>query len=81
MVKAEFEEKLKTLEERYSEKLDKLRQDLELRRRVEIHEIEERKNLHINQLYKHHATAYGHMKDYYNSITKNNLGKDNLYIS
>ena len=40
---------------------------------MEIHEIEERKNQHINELYAHHSHAYGQMKDYYNSITRNNL--------
>ena len=28
---------------------------------------------HINELYAHHSHAYGQMKDYYNSITRNNL--------
>jgi len=34
----------------YEEKLGKLREELELRLKVEIHEIEERKNQHINDL-------------------------------
>ena len=32
--------------------------DLELRRAVEIHEIEERKNQHINELLTNHQEAY-----------------------
>ncbi len=73
MMRVEFEEKLGSLKERYKEKLSSLEAELELRRKVEIHEIEERKNQHINELYAHHSHAYGQMKDYYNSITRNNL--------
>lgn len=38
----------------YEDKLVKLRAELELRMKVEIHEIEERKNKHINELMKSH---------------------------
>jgi len=41
--------------------------------KVEIHEIEERKNDHINQLMAQHEHAFREMKDYYNDITKENL--------
>ena len=47
--------------------------DLELRRKVEIHEIQERKNLHINDLMKNHSQAFGQIKYYYNDITHDNL--------
>ena len=50
-----------------------LREDLELRRKVEILEIEERKNNHINELMKKHEKAFGEIKNYYNDITHNNL--------
>ena len=50
-----------------------LRDDLELRRKVEILEIEERKNNHINELMKKHEKAFGEIKNYYNDITHNNL--------
>jgi len=40
---------------------------------VEVHEVEERKNLHINQLMKAHEEAFAEMKRYYNGITKSNL--------
>merc|ERR1711865_945111 len=50
-----------------------LRDDLELRRKVEILEIEERKNHHINELMKKHEKAFGEIKNYYNDITHNNL--------
>lgn len=41
--------------------------------KVEIHEIEERKNQHINDLMINHETAFREMKGYYNDITRENL--------
>ncbi len=40
---------------------------------MEIHEIEERKNQHINDLMKNHEDAFREMKEYYNDITRENL--------
>ena len=50
-----------------------LRDDLELKRKTEIHEIEERKNGQINALMKNHEKAFSDIKNYYNDITLNNL--------
>lgn len=44
-----------------------------LLRQVEIHEIEERKNLHINDLMENHENAFKQIKEYYNDITDDNL--------
>jgi chromosome segregation ATPase len=63
----------KTLIENYEQKLENLREELELRMKVEIHEIEERKNQHINDLMRNHQEAFKEMKEYYNDITKENL--------
>lgn len=41
--------------------------------RMEISEVEERKNTHISELTKHHEKAFNEMKNYYNDITLNNL--------
>lgn len=57
----------------YEHKLQKLHDELELRMKVEIHEIEERKNQHINDLMNNHEMAFREMKEYYNDITKQNL--------
>ena len=48
--KAQLEDRLRNIIRRYKEKMKKLSEDLELRLKVEIHELEERKNLHINNL-------------------------------
>merc|ERR1711959_458398 len=58
---------------RYEKRLGELLQNLELRRKVEIHEVEERKNLHINDLMRNHEKAFGQIKNYYNDITYDNL--------
>lgn len=50
-----------------------LEKELSLRMKVEIHEIEERKNNHINDLMVNHEAAFREMKQYYNDITKENL--------
>jgi ADP-dependent phosphofructokinase/glucokinase len=44
----------KQLIENYEQKLEHLKEELDLRMKVEIHEIEERKNQHINDLMKNH---------------------------
>ena len=59
----------------YEEKLQKLKKELELKLKVEIHEIEERKNLHINELINNHNNAFTELKQYYNSITADNLNQ------
>merc|ERR1719335_1721034 len=61
------------LVEQYEEQVKELKQDLELRRAVEIHEIEERKNQHINDLLTNHQEAFDRIKSYYNDITHDNL--------
>ena len=38
-----------------------------------MHEVEERKNHHINYLINNHKNAFGQMKTYYNDITGGNL--------
>eukprot|EP00041_Stephanoeca_diplocostata_P017209 m.343109 g.343109 ORF g.343109 m.343109 type:complete len:483 (+) comp20626_c1_seq3:127-1575(+) len=58
---------------KYETKMDLLRDELELRRKVEIKEIEERKNSQIHALMKNHEKAFGDIKNYYNDITLNNM--------
>ncbi|ELK10077.1 Growth arrest-specific protein 8 [Pteropus alecto] len=49
-----------------------LRDELDLRRKTEIHEVEERKNGQINMLMRRHEEAFTDMENY-NDITLNNL--------
>merc|ERR1719293_526809 len=68
-----FEANHKQLLEQYEQQVEDLKVDLELRRKVEIHEIEERKNQHINELLFNHQEAFDEIKAYYNDITRDNL--------
>ncbi len=72
-LKQEFRATLDALKAKYEQRLDTLRSDLTLRHKVEVHEVEERKNLHINQLMQAHEQAFAEIKRYYNDITKANL--------
>lgn len=69
----EFTANLEQLRTKYETRLQQLREDLRLRLKVEVHEVEERKNLHINQLMRAHEEAFGEMKKYYNDVTRANL--------
>jgi len=69
----QFEHQHRQLQERYDKQVEQLKIDLELSQKVEIHEIEERKNLHINELLLHHQEAFDEIKAYYNDITHDNL--------
>lgn len=71
--KDSHELQLQRTRQKYEEKIAVLKEELELRRRVEIHEIEEKKNEHINALIRKHDEAFAMMKTYYNKITSNNL--------
>jgi myosin heavy subunit len=58
---------------KYDQKIKLLRDELELRRHAEIHDIEGRKNAHIRELMAKHEASFQEMKEYYNDITSNNL--------
>mmetsp|Transcript_539 Transcript_539/g.680 ORF Transcript_539/g.680 Transcript_539/m.680 type:complete len:477 (+) Transcript_539:32-1462(+) len=72
-LRQQFDDGLAELVARCEGRLTQLETDLELRRRVEVHEVEERKNQHINDLVKNHKKAFSQMKAYYNDITGGNL--------
>jgi growth arrest-specific protein 8 len=61
------------IEQKYEKKMRTLRDEMDLRRKNEIHEVEERKNVHINELMRQHEKAFSDIKNYYNDITLNNL--------
>merc|ERR1711871_135143 len=58
---------------RYEKKMKDLRDEMDQQRRQEVHEIEERKDEHINELMRKHEKAFSEIKTYYNDITHNNL--------
>lgn len=61
------------MEQKYEEKLTNQYESLMLKHRMEITEVEERKNTQIADLIKKHEEAFNEMKTYYNDITMNNL--------
>ncbi|NXJ14650.1 DRC4 protein, partial [Odontophorus gujanensis] len=61
------------MEAKYSKKMQALRDELDLRRKTEIHEVEERKNSHINELMKNHEKAFLDFKNYHSDVTFQNL--------
>lgn len=72
-LREDFEDNFQTLIGNYDTRLNELEDNLELRRKMEIHEIEERKNRHINDLMDKFEKAFTEMRQYYNSITQDNL--------
>jgi hypothetical protein len=61
------------LQNKYEKQMKILRDDLELRRKQDLQETEERKNAHIRELMRKHRQAFNEIKNYYNDITSNNL--------
>ncbi|MCO5614785.1 hypothetical protein L7F22_069069 [Adiantum nelumboides] len=72
-MKQEYDVSEKELQTKTEKKIKCIRDDCELRRKQEVHEVEERKNTHINELMKKHEKAFTEIKCYYNDITQNNL--------
>nr|PIM04920.1 growth arrest-specific protein 8 [Toxoplasma gondii COUG] len=68
-----FMRSFEELKNKYKQQFEEARQTLELREKVEVHEVEERKNLHINELMAGHRSAFEQIKAYYNDITHDNL--------
>ena len=55
-------------------RLKLLRENLDVQQRVELSEIEDRKNKHLQTLMENHKVAFAEMKDYYQGITADNCG-------
>jgi len=63
-----FDTELIELKARYETRMRKIEEDDEVRRRVDIHEMTERKNSHINELVFDHKTAFTKLKSYYENV-------------
>ncbi|XP_029654346.1 dynein regulatory complex subunit 4-like [Octopus sinensis] len=72
-MKERFDGEIRKLEEKYTKKLKIQREEMDLLRKNEINQVEERKNTQINVLMKNHEKAFSDIKNYYNDITLNNL--------
>ena len=58
---------------KFEQKMAELERQLALQLKVDVHEVEERKNQHINELMINHDAAFSEMKNYYNDVTRENL--------
>lgn len=72
-LREEFTKNHQSLVEKADARLQELKDDLELRRKLEIHELQERKHRHMNDLMDNFERAFAEMRTYYNSITQENL--------
>ncbi|XP_048014054.1 dynein regulatory complex subunit 4 isoform X1 [Megalobrama amblycephala] len=68
-----FARQVREIGSKYEKRMQKLRQEEDLRRKTEIHEIEERKNSHINMLMKNHEKSFRDIRNYFNDIVYKNL--------
>lgn len=68
-----FQIEIKEMANLHERRLQEYMENSEIRHRMEMSEVEERKNNQIRQLIDAHEKAFGEMKSYYNDITINNL--------
>jgi hypothetical protein len=73
LAKRDFSRRLDDLRMQYEDRLSRVGSELELRHKVEVHEVEERKNQHIRDLMANHDRDFGKVRMFYNKVTKSNL--------
>ncbi|RZF45031.1 hypothetical protein LSTR_LSTR001992 [Laodelphax striatellus] len=72
-IRIDFAHQIDTLEMKSDERLTACRNQLTLNKKLELSELEERKNRQIDQLVTNHQEAFKELKSYYSDITLNNL--------
>ncbi|KAK6635545.1 hypothetical protein RUM44_000797 [Polyplax serrata] len=73
VTRKELETQRTEIQSRYEKLLESQRNELLLLHKMELSEVNERKNKQISDLMKNHEKAFTDMKIYYNDITLNNL--------
>jgi intracellular sulfur oxidation DsrE/DsrF family protein len=68
-----FERQHQALKAQYEDRLERLQQELDVRRRLELHEAGERHNTHLNTLIWNHEAKVEETRAYYVSITKDHV--------
>ncbi|KAF4091837.1 hypothetical protein AMELA_G00041670 [Ameiurus melas] len=74
----EFEEKLRVIKATYEKKLEEQQEEQDLRLKTEIHDIEQRKNVHIKKLIKNQDKAFSDLKYYYKDIAYETVSQIDL---
>ncbi|GAA6074505.1 dynein regulatory complex subunit 4-like [Tachysurus ichikawai] len=69
-LRSKFEKKVQENEAGYERKLKKQREEQDLRRKTECHEIIQRKTIHSNTLIRNHDKSFNDMKNYYNEVNR-----------
>ncbi|XP_053934314.1 dynein regulatory complex subunit 4-like [Cuculus canorus] len=77
-LRRDFEKQVKEIETKYTEKRQIQEDELCSRGKLEMCEVEERKNIHINELMRDHEKAFNDIKNYYEDIKHQNLQRINL---
>ncbi|XP_069724918.1 dynein regulatory complex subunit 4-like [Phaenicophaeus curvirostris] len=77
-LRQDFEKQVKEIKTMYSEKMQIQQDKLHLQKKLEICEVEERKNRHINDLMRDHEKAFNDIKNYYEDINHQNQEHINL---
>ena len=73
MLTEDHERHAREIEAKYQAKLRALQAQNDLRRKTELHELEERKSTQVHTLMRNHERAFSEIKKYYNDITANNM--------
>ncbi|KAM6033350.1 dynein regulatory complex subunit 4-like [Chlamydotis macqueenii] len=68
-----FERQVKEIKAKYTNKMEVLRDELDLCRTTEVHKVEEGKNTQIDELMRNHEKAFRDIKDYYNDMRDKNM--------
>lgn len=74
-VRQEFEERVRQIEDKAEKKLTETKLELSDKQKSEIENTEYRKSKQLSELIASHEKAFLDLKNYYNDITLNNLGK------
>ncbi|XP_055379525.1 dynein regulatory complex subunit 4 isoform X2 [Condylostylus longicornis] len=68
-----YEKEAEDLTALHEQKLKQQAEELGIKNRMEMSEVEERKNTQISKLIESHESSFNELKSYYNDITVNNL--------
>lgn len=75
----DYEERVRQIEDKADKKLTETKLELSAKQKSEIDDTEYRKNKQLSELIASHEKAFVDLKNYYNDITLNNLGKFYIY--
>lgn len=71
--RARFDREATEMTQLHEQKLSEYIEEAEIKHRMEMFEVEERKSTQITKLIDSHEKAFKEMRNYYNDVTLNNL--------